>query len=201
MPPHDLHDPQAGRPTWGIFCTSTPTGYRLFDLTFGKAHVFYPEASEERCTAALLLDIDPVALVRGRGTKGSDGLLTQYVNDRPYVASSFLSVAIARVFGSALGGRSREPAGGRRPAHTALRDGHRPSLPRRRRGRPPPVRAPRLPGVPGGPRVLPAGGRLGTRPLPQPHRRRPQVPGRSSRPPLRPDPGARQRQALLGGGR
>ena len=92
----------------GYLLHKNPARAQAFDLTFGKAHVFYPEASEERCTVALLLDIDPVALVRGRGTKGSGGLLTQYVNDRPYVASSFLSVAIARVFGSALGGRSRE---------------------------------------------------------------------------------------------
>ena len=92
----------------GYLLHKHPDRVQAFDLTFGKAHVFYPEASEERCTAALLLDIDPVGLVRGRGSKGSDGLLTQYVNDRPYVASSFLSVAIARVFGSALGGRSRE---------------------------------------------------------------------------------------------
>lgn len=72
-------------------------------MAFGRAHVFYPEASEDRCTAALLLDVDPVALVRGRGA-----LTTDYVNDRPYAASSFMSVAIARVFGSALGGRCRE---------------------------------------------------------------------------------------------
>ena len=35
-------------------------------------------------------------------------LLDQYVNDRPYVASSFLSVAIAQVFGSALQGRCKD---------------------------------------------------------------------------------------------
>ena len=65
----------------GYLLHKHPDRVQAFDLTFGKAHVFYPEASEERCTAALLLDVDPVALVRGRGTKGSDGLLTQYVND------------------------------------------------------------------------------------------------------------------------
>src|SRR5262249_21524710 len=86
-----------------------PARMQRFELPFGSAHVFYPEASHERCTAALLLDVDPIALVRGRSTKSSDGgLLTQYVNDRPYVASSFLSVAISRVFGSAPGARSRE---------------------------------------------------------------------------------------------
>src|SRR5882724_3738323 len=78
-------------------------------LTFGKAHVFYPEAGTDRCTAALLLEIDPIGLVRGRkGPPGEGRSLEQYVNDRPYVASSFLSVAIAEVFGTALSGRSKE---------------------------------------------------------------------------------------------
>ena len=87
----------------GYLLHKNPARAQVFDLSFGKVHVFYPEASEARCTAALLLDVDPIALVRGRGT-----VLTDYVNDRPYCASSFLSVAIARVFGSALGGRSSE---------------------------------------------------------------------------------------------
>ena len=87
----------------GYLLHKNPARVQTFELAFGKAHVFYPEASEERCTAALLLDVDPIDLVRGRGA-----LLTDYVNDRSYAASSFLSVAIARVFGSALGGRSAE---------------------------------------------------------------------------------------------
>jgi 3' terminal RNA ribose 2'-O-methyltransferase Hen1 len=71
--------------------------------------VFYPEATSERCTVALLVEVDPVALVRNRrGPRGEGGALEQYVNDRPYAASSFLSVAIAEVFGSALSGKSRE---------------------------------------------------------------------------------------------
>jgi 3' terminal RNA ribose 2'-O-methyltransferase Hen1 len=86
-----------------------PARPQTFDLSFGKAHVFYSEASDDRCTAALLLDVDPVALVRNRrGPAGEGFALEQYVNDRPYVASSFLSVAIAQVFGSALSGTSRE---------------------------------------------------------------------------------------------
>lgn len=76
------------------------------ELPFGKAHVFYPEVSEARCEAALVLDIDPVALVRGKGR--ADGLLDQYVNDRPYAASSFLSVAMARALRTAMSGASRE---------------------------------------------------------------------------------------------
>ena len=92
----------------GYLLHKNPARTQTFDLPFGKAHVFYPEASPERCTAALLLDVDPVGLVRGRGRA-----LRQYVNDRPYAASSFLSVAISRVFGSALAGKRRD-----RPALT-----------------------------------------------------------------------------------
>lgn len=93
----------------GYLLHKNPARAQSFDLAFGRAHVFYPEASATRCTAALLLDVDPVGLVRGRrGPAGESGLLQQYVNDRPYVASSFLSVAIAQVYGSALKGQSKE---------------------------------------------------------------------------------------------
>src|SRR5512143_1700320 len=93
----------------GYLLAKNPSRVQTFDLAFGKARVFYPEASESRCTAALVLEVDPVRLVRGRrGPAGEGGALEQYVNDRPYVASSFLSVAIARVFGTALSGNSRE---------------------------------------------------------------------------------------------
>src|SRR5262249_31979609 len=92
----------------GYLLHKNPARLHSFPLSFGQAHVFYPEATNERCTAALLLDVDPVGLVRGRrGPAGEGRTLEQYVNDRPYVASSFLSVAISRVFGSALGGRSK----------------------------------------------------------------------------------------------
>jgi 3' terminal RNA ribose 2'-O-methyltransferase Hen1 len=84
-----------------------PEKVQSFDLAFGRAHVFYPEATDERCTAALLLDVDPVGLARQRRNTGNE-LLAQYVNDRPYVASSFLSVAIAQVYGSALAGSCKE---------------------------------------------------------------------------------------------
>jgi len=93
----------------GYLLHKNPARAQSFDLSFGQAHVFYPEATEQRCTAALLLDVDPVALVRGRQGRGGEGrTLAQYVNDRPYVASSFLSVAIAQALGSALGGRCKE---------------------------------------------------------------------------------------------
>ena len=92
----------------GYLLHKNPDRVQSFDLSFGKAHVSYPEATNESCTAALLFDVDPVALVRTRrGPSGEGGTLDQYVNDRPYVASSFLSVAIARVLASALGGASK----------------------------------------------------------------------------------------------
>jgi len=90
----------------GFLLHKHPDKHQSFDLPFGTAHVFYPEADEARCTAALVLDVDPVALVRGRKGSMGDGLLDQYVNDRPYAVSSFLSVALRRVYASALGGRS-----------------------------------------------------------------------------------------------
>jgi 3' terminal RNA ribose 2'-O-methyltransferase Hen1 len=90
----------------GYLLHKNPARTQSFPLSFGQAHVFYPEATADRCTAALLLDVDPIALVRGH--RGEGRTLAQYVNDRPYVASSFLSVAIAQVYGSALGGRCKD---------------------------------------------------------------------------------------------
>lgn len=90
----------------GYLLHKHPGRVQTFDLPFGQAHIFYPQVSEDRCTVALLLDIDPVALVRGHRTASEGHALTQYVNDRPYVASSFMSVALAKVFGSAMAGRS-----------------------------------------------------------------------------------------------
>ena len=127
----------------GYLLHKHPDRVQTFGLPFGTAHVFYPEASEERCTAALLLEVDPVGLVRrGRGTTGF--ALAEYVNDRPYVASSFLSVAMLRVFKSAMAGTCKERpelAASPIPLEAAL-----PGRPRSRRGRPraPPLRAARL---------------------------------------------------------
>ena len=77
-------------------------------MTFGKAFVFYPEATQEKCTVALLLDVDPVGMVRGRAGSTQSGPMDQYVNDRPYAASSFLSVAMTQIFGSAFRGQCKE---------------------------------------------------------------------------------------------
>jgi len=93
----------------GYLLRKNPARVQSFSQSFGTAHVFYPEATAERCTAALLLEVDPVGLVRNRrGPAGNGRSMEQYVNDRPYVASSFLSVAIAEVFGSAMSGTSKE---------------------------------------------------------------------------------------------
>jgi 3' terminal RNA ribose 2'-O-methyltransferase Hen1 len=85
----------------GYLLHKHPDRAQTYDLAFGRAHVFYPEAGESRCTACLVIDVDPVGLVRG---KPGERTLDQYVNDRPYAASSMLAVAIARVFGTALSG-------------------------------------------------------------------------------------------------
>jgi 3' terminal RNA ribose 2'-O-methyltransferase Hen1 len=87
----------------GYLLHKHPDKCQSFALSFGQAHVFYPEADNQQCTAALLLDVNPVKLVRGKSAT-----LQQYVSDRPYVASSFLSVAISQVFSTALGGRCKD---------------------------------------------------------------------------------------------
>ncbi|MFJ3690789.1 3' terminal RNA ribose 2'-O-methyltransferase Hen1 [[Kitasatospora] papulosa] len=97
----------------GYLLHKHPDKAQTFSTAHGTAHVFYPEATAERCTAALLLEVDPVALVRrgkgkGKGRGGApDAALAQYVNDRPYAASSLLSVAMTTVFKSALNGACR----------------------------------------------------------------------------------------------
>ncbi|MFG2869085.1 3' terminal RNA ribose 2'-O-methyltransferase Hen1 [Streptomyces sp. NPDC048338] len=92
----------------GFLLHKHPDNAQTFSTSHGTAHVLYPEASAERCTAALLLEVDPVALVRrgkGKGRGGApDTALAQYVNDRPYAASSLLAVALSSVFKSALRG-------------------------------------------------------------------------------------------------
>jgi SAM-dependent methyltransferase len=89
----------------GYLLHKHPDRAQRFETSVGTAHVFYPEATAERCTAALLLDVDPVALVRGSGrTVGRDA---QYVDDRPYAASSLLAVAMASVFSTAMSGVCR----------------------------------------------------------------------------------------------
>jgi 3' terminal RNA ribose 2'-O-methyltransferase Hen1 len=83
-----------------------PDKLQSVELSNGIAHIFYPEASEERCTAALLLEIDPIGLVRNSHEGGPESFsLGHYVNDRPYVASSFMSVALSKAFSTAMNGK------------------------------------------------------------------------------------------------
>ncbi|WP_151769642.1 3' terminal RNA ribose 2'-O-methyltransferase Hen1 [Streptomyces abyssomicinicus] len=93
----------------GFLLHKHPDKAQPFSTSYGTAHVVYPEATEERCTAALLLEVDPVALVRrgrGKGRGGApDSALAQYVNDRPYAASSLLAVALSTVFSTAMKGQ------------------------------------------------------------------------------------------------
>ena len=93
----------------GFLVFKNPSRVHHFDLSFGRAAVFYPEASAERCTMCLLLEVDPIGMVRRKsGPTGDGGIFAQYVNDRPYVASSFMSVAISEIFGTAMTGRSKD---------------------------------------------------------------------------------------------
>lgn len=92
----------------GFLLHKHPEKAQAFSTSYGTAHVLYPEADDQRCTAALLLEVDAVALVRrgkGKGRGGApDAALAQYVNDRPYAASSLLAVALSAVFSSAMRG-------------------------------------------------------------------------------------------------
>jgi 3' terminal RNA ribose 2'-O-methyltransferase Hen1 len=95
----------------GYLLRKSPDRFQSFEVFGGIAHVFYPEATEERCTVALLLEIDPVGLVRrqgGRSRVPTAAGIDQYVNDRPYAATSLLSVALGKVFSSARTGESKE---------------------------------------------------------------------------------------------
>ncbi len=90
----------------GFLLHKHPARVQSFDVSVGAAHVFYPEVTDERCTVALLLEVDPIALVRGRSGPSSEGFaLGQYVNDRPYASSSMLAMALKDVFRTALTGR------------------------------------------------------------------------------------------------
>src|SRR5260221_14289746 len=93
----------------GYLLHKSPFRVHSFEQVFGKAHVFFPETTDDRCTAALLLEIDPIGLVRDRrGPSGEGNPLEQYVKDRPYAASSFMSVAIARTVVTASSAKSKE---------------------------------------------------------------------------------------------
>lgn len=93
----------------GYLLGKHPERFQTKELSFGKIHVFYTEVSEEKCTAALLMDINAITLSRSQEKHYSNSFkLGNYVNDRPYVASSFLTTAISKVYGSALNGTCKD---------------------------------------------------------------------------------------------
>jgi 3' terminal RNA ribose 2'-O-methyltransferase Hen1 len=92
----------------GYLLHKNPAGHHTVELSAGSAHVFYPVAAADRCQAAILLDVDPVGLVRRGRPEQAQFSLARYITDRPYVASSFMAVALGRLFATALSGRSKE---------------------------------------------------------------------------------------------
>lgn len=91
----------------GFLLMKHPDNVHQKTLPFGEAYLFYPEANEHRCTAALLIDVDPVGLVRGTKPDQRTSLFSHYVTDRPFAVTSFMSVAISRLLGTAMAGKSR----------------------------------------------------------------------------------------------
>lgn len=94
----------------GYLLVKHPDRVQSFATTGGTAYVFYPDATADRCTAALLLDVDPIELARpAKGQKSPDSFaLGRYLNDRPYAASSLLTVALGKAFRSAMKGASKD---------------------------------------------------------------------------------------------
>lgn len=92
----------------GFLLHKNPGRLHSTDMSFGTAHVVFPEASDSRCTAAVIVKVDSVGLVRSRRGTRHAGSLFDYVSDRPYTANSYMSAAISKMFGTALSGRSKE---------------------------------------------------------------------------------------------
>jgi 3' terminal RNA ribose 2'-O-methyltransferase Hen1 len=88
----------------GFLLHKNPARAQMFDMSFGHAYVFYPKAEDTECTAALLIDLNPVDLARGK-VGSNEGGPFDYINDRPYVASSFMSTTLSKVYSTAMAGR------------------------------------------------------------------------------------------------
>lgn len=101
-------DPETGvdATVLGYLLHKHPAKVQTFTAPVGDIHVFYPEATARTCTVAMMLEVDPVDLVRSKRFRGDAGELAHYVNDRPYAASSMLAVALGAVFRTAMTGRS-----------------------------------------------------------------------------------------------
>lgn len=92
----------------GYLLHKHPDKFQTFELSFGEAYVFYPEVSESKMTVALMVDIDSIEFSNNRKFNWSGLSLGQYVNDRAFTCSSLLSVAISKVFGTAMAGNCKE---------------------------------------------------------------------------------------------
>ena len=91
----------------GYLLHKNPARVFMRAVSSGTATVFYSETTDARCTVILYVDVDPIALVRGKN-KQTTGLLDQYVNTRPFVANSILSVAINKSFAQSMAGKSKD---------------------------------------------------------------------------------------------
>ncbi|MFN8770422.1 MAG: 3' terminal RNA ribose 2'-O-methyltransferase Hen1 [Neisseriaceae bacterium] len=91
----------------GFLLHKNPQNLHTISLSFGTVYVFYPEVSLEKCTVAILVEVDPIALTRKKNLSSNSFALKPYVNDFPYVSSSLMSVAINKAFGTLLSGRSK----------------------------------------------------------------------------------------------
>ncbi|WNJ18733.1 3' terminal RNA ribose 2'-O-methyltransferase Hen1 [Pontibacter sp. G13] len=95
--------------TLGFLLHKHPDRVQSVSLPAGKATICYPVKEADRITMVLVLELDGHALARkARSHRKGDFALAQYVNDRPFVASSLMSTAIAQGFGSALNGRCKD---------------------------------------------------------------------------------------------
>jgi hypothetical protein len=150
----------------GYLLHKHPGRAQSFDLSFGRAHVFYPEAEAQRCTAALLLEVDPIGLVRHRrGAVGRSGA-ARPVRERPAVCGLLVPERRDLRGLRQRAGRPQPGAGcAGRHSNSSGSEAHRPALPRRGGRAEAAVRAL---GLPAGGAALPAGRalpRLGPEPL------------------------------------
>jgi len=89
----------------GYLLVKHPDRVHGFDLPAGRAFVCFPEADAARCTAALVMEIQPTGPAK---SAPDDFTLGRFVNDRPYAASSLLASAMNKAFRSAMAGRSKD---------------------------------------------------------------------------------------------
>ncbi len=90
----------------GFLLHKHPSRYQTETLPYGTVHMFYPEISKELCSFVMFVEINSIALARTtKDNYSATFKLGHYVNDRPYVASSFLTTVISKFLGSALNGK------------------------------------------------------------------------------------------------